>query len=347
MPNLPPLLTSSENLADWLSDPLTTYAAWTLSHPMEDSTRKVKNFMWGKWCRYMASHSLRLDTVDFRYLGDFFEKEEIAKAQRHRYTRLIERVYLHLSSLGLSLENPATRAAVNKMAKGANDPTAFLSESEQAKVEKVIRSRFTEGLIGSAADLEESKEKKKKRKKKREWMRVRDAALCGAMMGGGATVFAVERMTVSCTDCAVGRISLPKKGGPDYEAVLLPLGQHALDRWLDRRRQVPADFGDILFPADTGSRRRPETLSAYVSLSPSSIFRAVQKILADAGITGARACGQTLRNTYAATLIRLGFTDEELTGHMGFADIASTIRLRAAWTAFQHNATTDEMNLDD
>ncbi|MFB0936454.1 MAG: tyrosine-type recombinase/integrase [Propionivibrio sp.] len=339
MPNLPPLHTSSENLADWLSDPLNTYAAWTLSHPGEESTRKVKNFMWGKWCRYMAQHSLRLNTVDFRYLGDFFEKGEIAKAQRHRYTRLIERVYLHLSSLGLSLENPATRAAVNKMAKGANDPTAFLSEIEQAKVEKVIRSRFTEGLIGSVAQLEESKDKKKKRKKKRDWMRVRDAALCGAMMGGGATVFAAERMTVSCTDCTEGRISLPKKGGPDYEAVLLPLGHDVLDWWLERRRHVHADFANILFPADAGSRRRPETFSDTRSLSPSSIFRAVQNVLAEAGITGARACGQTLRNTYAATLIRADITDEDLRAYMGFADITSAIRLRAAWTAFQIGAT--------
>lgn len=75
--------------------------------------------------------------------------------------------------------------------------------------------------------------------------------------------------------------------------------------------------GDILFPADAGSRRRPETLSTAASLSPSSIFRAVQKTLADAGITGARACGQTLRNTYAANLICLGFTDEELTNNLG------------------------------
>ena len=292
--------------------------------------------MWGKWCRYMVKHSLRLDTVDFRYLGDFFEKEEITKAHRSRYTRMIERVYLHLNSLGLPLENPGTRAAVNKMAKGANDPTVFLSEEEQEKVEKVILSRFTEGLIGSYAQLEESKGKQKKRKKKRDWMRVRDAALCGVMMCGGATVSAAERLTVSCTNCPEGRFSLPKSGGGgEYEAVLLPLGQNVLDWWIDRRRLVPTDFGDILFPADAGSRRRPETLSTATSLSPSSIFRAVQKTLADAGITGARACGQTLRNTYAASLIRLGFTDEELTSNLGFRDVTSALRIRHAWTAFQ------------
>lgn len=48
---------------------------------MEESTpEKVKNFMWGKWCRYMTQHSLRMDTVDFRYLGDFFEKK---RSQKH------------------------------------------------------------------------------------------------------------------------------------------------------------------------------------------------------------------------------------------------------------------------
>lgn len=52
------------------------------------------------------------------------------------------------------------------MAKGTNDPTVFLSEEEQEKVEKVILSRFTEGLIGSMAQLEESKEKQKRERRK-------------------------------------------------------------------------------------------------------------------------------------------------------------------------------------
>ena len=67
-------------------------------------------------------------------------------------------------------------------------------------------------------------------------------------------------------------------------------------------------------------------------MHPSTIFRAVQTVLREAGIVGARACGQTLRNSYAATLIDLGFSDDQIAEAMGFFDVTSAIRLRAAWT---------------
>lgn len=76
------------------------------------------------------------------------------------------------------------------------------------------------------------------------------------------------------------------------------------------------------------------TQTISLSMAPSSIFRAVRSILNDANITGPRACGQTLRNSYAASLITLGFDDQQLTDALGLYELVSAVRLRNAWTTF-------------
>lgn len=331
-----------DNLSAWLFEPIPTFSAWVMTHPVEDSTKEVKEFMWGKWCRWLKSESISLDVVESEHLAKFFEKEKIEKAHRQRYLRLIELVYIHLNLLGLSMENPGTQAGYERLGKGENDPTVFLSKDEKEKVEKIIRE-WLSGHIGSqVASGEESEKKKRKGRKKQDWVRVRDAGVCSAMIGGGATVWALERLTVSCTNCSEGRISLPRKGGADYESLLLPIGQAALEVWLRRRRELGAGIGDWMFPADQSARKNPTTLTDTAGMHASTLFRAVRGLLKEAGIAGARACGQTLRNTYGATLIDLGLTDDEVASYMGFFDPMSAIRLRASWTRAQGGGVVEE-----
>ena len=324
-----------DDLTSWLFQPIPTFSLWIDTHPVEDSTKEVKEFMWGKWCRFLGLHSLPLEYVLSHHLSLFFEEAKIAKAQRQRYVRLVERVYAHLISLGLSIKNPGTEAGLEKLGKGANDPTVFLKEEEREEVEQVIRRRFS-APAGEGAGLSEGREEKKRKgRKKKDWVRVRDAAICSVMMGGGATVWAVERLTVSCTKCPEGYISLPRKGGPDYLAPLLPLAQSALNAWINYRAGL-VGVGQLLFPSDVTSRQNPETHSVSLSMAPSSIFRAVRSILLEANITGPRACGQTLRNSYAAALINLGVDDQQLTDALGLYELVSAVRLRNAWATFHH-----------
>jgi len=331
-----------DTLSAWLIEPIPTFSAWVMTHPVEDSTKEVKEFMWGKWCRWLKSESISLDVVESKHLAKFFEKEKIEKAHRQRYLRLVELVYIHLNLLGLSIENPGTQAGYERLGKGVNDPTVFLSKDEKEKVEKIIRE-WLGGQVGSqVASGEESEKKKRKGRKKQDWVRVRDAAVCSVMMGGGGTVWALERLTVSCTNCTEGRISLPRKGGADYESPLLPIGQAALEVWLRRRRELGAGIGDWMFPADQSARKNPTTLTDTAGMHASTLFRAVRGLLKEAGITGARACGQTLRNTYGATLIDLGFTDDEVASYMGFFEPTSAIRLRASWARAQAGGVVED-----
>lgn len=311
-------------------------------HPIEDSTREVKEFMWGKWCRWLSMHSIRLDLVTAGHLALFFEEAHIEKAHRQRYLRLVEMVYIHLNILGLSIENPGTQAGYERLGKGENAATVFLMKEEKERVEKLIQHWLAGSLHVEMAGSEESESKRKKGRKKQKWVRIRDAGLCSAMMGGGATVWALERLTVSCTNCSEGRILLPRKGGAPYETLLLPIGQAGINAWLSCRSRLEGGIGEWMFPADQKARKNPTTLCDTAGMHPSTIFRAVRSLLAEAGIVGARACGQTLRNTYGATLIDLGFSDEDLATYMGFFDPTTAVRLRAAWALANGNDPFDE-----
>lgn len=329
-----------DDLTAWLNEPLPIFTAWMAVHPVQDSTREVKQFMWGKWCRWLEHHGLRLDRIEPAQIAKFFEEEKIAKAHRYRYLRLIETVYIHLALLGLSIENPGRLAALERLGKGENDPTVFLSREEKEQVEKVIRAWLTVSPIpgGQGGDIKGSEEKKskgKKGRKKQDWIRVRDAAVCSVMMGSGATVWALERLTVSCTNSTEGHLSLPRTGAPNYEALLLPIGDLGLEAWLRRRRELGPTIGDWMFPADQSARINPTTLTTSAGMHPSTLFRAVRGLLREAGITGARACGQTLRNTYGAALVDLGLPDDLIATYMGFHDATSALRLRANWARAQ------------
>lgn len=318
-----------DDLNAWLDSPIETFAVWLTTHALEDSSRDVKQFMWKNWCSWLATKGIRLDRVTVHQIAEFFEEKKIAKGHRYRYVRLIEVAYIHLMILGLSMQNPGTKAAWEQLTKGENDPMTFLSDEEKKDVERVIGEWLIEGA-GSIPG-KEKEEKKRKGRKKQDWVRVRDAAICAAMMGGGATVWALSRLTVSCTNCTEGYLLLPRKGGADYEATLLPFAQTAIDAWLRRRRDLGAGVGDWMFPADVKARHNPETLTNTGGMSASSIFRAVRGLLRDAGVTGNRACGQTLRNTYAGTLIDLGFQVDQLATNMGFHEENSALRLRSQY----------------
>ena len=329
--NLSLSLLPKDTLDDWLDDPVRGFAQWIRRQEIEEETRKVKEFMWGKWCRHIRSRDIPVRSVTSADIEDFFKIERVQRAHRSRYLKLIERTYSHLDSLGLRLSrNPGSEAYAQRLGKGSNDLTVFLEDHEIEEIKRVIRRRMKRAVDGDieSKGREEKEEKKRKGRKKSAWIEIRDAALCAVMMGGGASVDSIERLSVSCTNRGSGRLTLPRKGGPAYEAPLLPLAQAALEAWLDYRERLGLG-GTALFPADAGSRRNATTLTTTDAMSASAIFRATRSVLKDAGITGARACGQTLRNAYAGMLIDLGYGDMELQQAMGFAQATSALRLRS------------------
>ncbi|MDN0082372.1 tyrosine-type recombinase/integrase [Crenobacter sp. SG2305] len=320
----------------WLSDPETSFDAWLSRQDYKKDTMAIYRWMWQKFCRWLAQHRYRLDTLQADQLAQFVKEEALLKRHGYRYVRLIERVYQHLLSLPdapAGRLNPASKAAQQGAATGRNDPTGFFSAAERDRLARLIET----------GKLTEEKEEEKKTRRgvnpaQQAWRRDRDLALLGVFLGGGLKVHEAEGLTVSCI---VGgdRLQLPfspKTRGAGREGdtgagqfaravPLEPFAVVALRRWLARRG--PCGGAEPLFPASEQGR----------PLDASNVFRRVRTLLDEAGVAdqeAARACCQTLRNAYAATLLERAVPDDEIVARMGWSDVSIVGRLRFAYEAW-------------
>ena len=66
-------LLPKDTLKDWLDDPVLAFAQWIGRQVIEEETRKVKEFMWGKWCRYTRAKQIPLQSVTAADIEDFFK----------------------------------------------------------------------------------------------------------------------------------------------------------------------------------------------------------------------------------------------------------------------------------
>ena len=53
-------LLPNDTLDDWIDDPVVGFAHWIGRQEIEEETRKVKEFMWGKWARYTRERDIEL-----------------------------------------------------------------------------------------------------------------------------------------------------------------------------------------------------------------------------------------------------------------------------------------------
>lgn len=140
--------------------------------PVLESTRTVYVAMWQKVCHWLAQEGIALGDFSAADLSRFLdtqtfnvrrgrsgaisveknkamkkpqkteggeipeslpaEKKE-AKEHRQRYVRMVEKIYNHLSELGLTnAENPGRKAAQASVGKGRNAPMRFLTPLERS-----------------------------------------------------------------------------------------------------------------------------------------------------------------------------------------------------------------------
>lgn len=330
----------------WLTSPELAFTSWTNGKRYKDSSKKVVMSMFGKLMRWLRARDIQLVHCDSAHLKDFLDEERLTKQHRHRYVRLLERVFDHLLSLGILNEqshNPGRIAAKRKVGRGHNDPTQFLSRQERTLVMRAI---------GKEIPVEQRLDR---------WQEIRDRALVAVVLGGGVKVGQVKWMTVNCIDVAVGWVEKRSGGfgGEKHRARLAPWALSALLRWLDVRAQLDLP-GNALFPGGAVGPRRPPGAPMHAV----SVFRRVHAFLADVGVSlelglamarregpsdivieeaagAARLCAQTLRNTYAASLFEEGAVDELVLEYLGLKSLASAQRLRAAWNIAKHGAADD------
>lgn len=315
-----------DTLPTWLADPVHAYASWLAGQELRDSTRKVYTAMFGRFCQWLKTRNQGLDEITAEDIGDFLDsvnpnlpKTRKARSnrgrQRQQYVRLLEKVFIHLGGLGFAGGNPGQVAARRRLGAGRDASTRFLTQEERQGLIRLIQTRLDEISEDQTG----------------QWMQMRDLAMVSAMLGGGLKVGHVGRVSLNCIDVAEGTIDLSLPGSA-HRARLLDFAIPPIRAWLSvqarrHERPLPRDWKAFEADRSSGFGRHARTRA----LSASSIHRRTQQILAQAGITGERACAQTLRNTYAAMLIEGGASNAHLVDCLGLNMARTAQRLREAY----------------
>jgi site-specific recombinase XerD len=334
-PMRPP--SSSADLFDtpneWLSFPILAYSSWLSSLDGTDTaysegSKKVYISMWTKFIRYLDERHISLPLVQSHHISSFLDVHALKKEHRQRYVRLIEKTYKHLIELQLVTHNPGQKAGYERVGKGSNDSTRFLSDTERDRLFGVLRQAF------------ESADKKGTDKQREEqWRRVRNAVVAATMIGGGLKVSEAASITVNCTQRA-GVITVPDSYGKEHVARLFPIAQDALAAWWPWRAEK-AEGSNLVFPAEIKKRRNDQRVKT-VAMHATTVYKHVAALMEEAGITGDRACCQTLRNTYAAMLIEQGASDAELSECLGLQLTLSAHRMREAHKVASFGSAGDD-----
>ncbi|WP_169835081.1 tyrosine-type recombinase/integrase [Pandoraea oxalativorans] len=320
------------HVADWADDPLGAFDTWlagrrgrgaAAQHGLRASSATVYRAQWSAFVRHLArpprTPLTQVGEADIsRYLAGLTHEN---RAQRARIRTLIERVLedVYRVQAGSGTPNPARRAllapSLDWKAVRGNRPTPFLAAPALAHLwQSLCATPMVAQPFG-------------------QWKGARDVALVVAYLGAGLKVGDSLRLTVNCINVDASWINVtPDDSHYPYRAPLLPEARPVLARWLAVRREA-GTLGALLFPG--GLDGRP--------MHGVTALRAVRTVAACAAPAHAHAprlSPQTLRNTYAATLLAQGETDLALCAALGFAEVLSASRLRAAWQAWQAQSAT-------
>lgn len=323
-----------DSLGDWSVSPTLAFSSWLTRQPVADSTRRVRISMWGKFLRNLDKFGLSLAEVEGHHVASFLHREGLEKEQGWRYVKLIERVYDHLIALGMPVPNPGRIAGVQEVHTRRNDPMRFLNREEKQKLENYIRSMLQQvgDAIAAGVEIVKIDEKTQEAKYDELWAVCRDATVAAVLVGAGVKTNEVVRLSVNCTSVS-GLLIVPRSGfNMERRIPLLDLAVDALAIW-KTCRGADKNLGRVMFPALTKLRRDDQhTLTS--SMHPATVYRRMRALLNAAGIVDARACGQTLRNTFAGELINMGADDQMLFDVMGFKGDFSVLHLRAEYERF-------------
>lgn len=320
-----------DTLDHWVSNPTGSFNLWLGEQQFKSTTANVYRSMFARFCQWLEDEGKAIDRCESadipRFLNDpnsnlpTTRQKAQSSRQRQQYIRLLERVFSHLSNLGLQLNNPAKLASLQGAGRGKDKPTRFLNQEERDRVIEYLETRLTE-LQTDAAPVDN-------------WVEYRDLALVAVLIGAGLKVGNLKFLTLNCINIAEQYIEL-SQAHYTHRGRILPFAVRPLNSWLSVRRQLidPTMLEGLpVFLADhsRGYGRQARTFQMH----PSSIHRRIQKILGHCDISGERASPQTLRNTYAAILIDTGASDHELVDFLGLQASISAQRLRGNYASLK------------
>ena len=333
-----PILRDLFLLQSWRDHPLIELEAWLKQQGRRESTIAVYKSMFNVFLEHLAAKSRSIDQCTENDIETFLVEKSVERSrtgkptrQRKQYLLLLRRLFAHLATVGREAKNNPARDAARteelRDNRGQDNPTRFLTAEETQRLIRTLEVRLDE-LRKEQKSVEE------------QWLDYRDLGLVAATLGGGLKVADLERLTLNCMSLPDRVIDLSKPNQA-HRARLLPFAVAPLQAWLDVQAALPVNAGMDLathpvFQSDrSGGGVRPSG-NRRPFMHASSIHRRVHALLVSAGITGDRACAQTLRNTYGALLIDSGASDNELIDFLGLRLPLTAQRFRATYHHFLH-----------
>jgi len=321
---LPPASISLfSSLDTWTTNPQLAYASWLSSTKMSDRTTKHYLWMFNAFLRYLESENVAFLQTEAEHIEAYLSLPDrsIASRARQQYVYNLEQVFDHLSTLGFKVGNPARVVGLHRLGGGKDSPTRFLVLAERAQLVAFIKTRL---------DVLSRDEKGKTGKGNEIWTEIRDLALLSIVFGAGMKVGTARRLMHCCIEWEGKHVRFQHQHLA-YLAPLLDFAENPLRLWISTLEnmtgQAPLAHKQPLFISKKSGFGK---FSKSPTMSESSIFRRVERLLGLAGITGDRASPQTLRNTYAAIRIEQGATLEELAHNLGLATTEHAWKLRSA-----------------
>jgi len=295
--------------------PVTPYA------PVSEKSAKVYLAMFGAYVSHLKTLDLQVPDAKPEHIAQFVEAKERTTGVRHRYIRLLERVYEHMLRRGIVKFNAASLAAPHLVAapkrpRKLDLPTAYVTKDS--------RTGLADTVLRTMLDSDD-------------WRNVRDAAMAAIMLGAGLKVYELSAMRVSWL---VGThpdyfIEIPAVGvSRPHRVPLQALAADCVKAWLHCRKQMgfvqPLMFvnsqveGRLDYVPMVSSATGGYKLS--VGLDKSTVYRRVKAILKDAGVDVPRMGGRTLRNTYAVSELASGQSTALVEERLGLRESKSLKR---------------------
>ena len=340
---------SSEARLPWLQDPVEAHRQWrsTLSWKKASDiadadaprytahSNNLYQSFWGKFCRWLASRSLRLDEVRQAHIESFLDalrgRDDAPASVRTMRTYLAEihRVFTHLHATGVLASNPASVVLDRKRrqpeTRFETDPPLPPGPTFLAAYERMAAELFEE----------------ESRQLPSGWTPARNLALRLVVAECGLKLSEVCKLIPrNVTIQADGSVVIRSPGHRQVEARTLVgrphLGQ-ALQQWLEarsmlrvvrtrRERDEHARVSNRLFLGQADMVQSAELVGGGLGaacspvapdLAERVVTSCVKRTLEVLGHEAAFHGPQLVRNAYAARLIQGGLSDAEVSAQLG------------------------------
>ncbi|MBO9513312.1 MAG: hypothetical protein J7549_04270 [Variovorax sp.] len=345
----------------WLRDPVEAHRLWrsTLSWKREvdaldadaplytEHSNNLYRSFWGKFCRWLAARSLKLDEVRQTHVESFLKTLEgrggapASVRTMRTYLAEIHRVYAHLHAIGVVNGNPAEMVLARKRlapaTQFATDPPLPPGRAFLKTYEKMAQQMY----------------KEERAEWPKAWTPARNLALRLIVAECGLKLSEICKLIPrNITIRPDGTVLIRSPGHRLVETRPLvgrPLLARALERWLDvrgglrivqlrRAHAEDARRSNRLFLGQADRVMSAEGVGGGLGdacspvapdLAERVITSCVKRTLESLGHQAAFHGPQLMRNAYAARLIQDGMSDIDVSGQLGMKTTFTARAIRA------------------